>query len=363
MRSNRRNEGRKAYFQAQRQNPTVNYTEFVVRTYYLIYQACGGDFKVAIPKQSLDVRRMSYAVYDGIYDKPDHGYSQVISSCLKDLERAGYLRIQQRDGCEYISVEKPLDFLLEGEHEIYCNRFGIGKASSKGAAVVSLQPICSRDEFKETLEGILHPENNPGIPPQERTSRRKQRLNTHCEACGGYYVHRYSKYGPFFGCSNYPDCRNTKTIAGLSYMILQQKGIDIYEDSHVCWKCGRMIKLHSYFPQIDFYLADPVFSKLYDLSVVRLSVADTLDAYLSQKYKNIQMRYSKKAGFSYMANTCPHCGSLQGSQMSLSGMFDNLLKEAEAGKIGNYVAEHITDMKLLPEKEWQLIVDAVMERE
>ena len=55
-----------------------------------------------------------------------------------------------------------------------------------------------------------------------------------------------------------------------------------------------MIKLHSYFPQIDFYLADPVFSKLYDLSVVRLSVADTLDAYLSQKYKNIQMRYSKK---------------------------------------------------------------------
>ena len=112
MRSNRRNEGRKAYFQAQRQNPTGNYTEFVVRTYYLIYQACGGDFKVAIPKQSLDVRRMSYAVYDGIYDKPDHGYSQVISSCLKDLERAGYLRIQQRDGCEYISVVNPLDFLL-----------------------------------------------------------------------------------------------------------------------------------------------------------------------------------------------------------------------------------------------------------
>ena len=37
--------------------------EFVVRTYYLIYQACGGDFKVAIPKQSLDVRRMSCLLY------------------------------------------------------------------------------------------------------------------------------------------------------------------------------------------------------------------------------------------------------------------------------------------------------------
>lgn len=361
MRGNRRSEGRKAYFQAQRRNPTGNYTEFVVRTYYLIYQACGGRLRSAVPKQALDVRKMSYAVYDGIYDKPDHDSSQIIGNCLKDLEKAGYLSTQQRDGGEFIRVEKPLDFLLEGEHEIYCKRFGIGEDFSKGTAAVSLTPIRSLEEFRETLKSILYPENSPNPISRKTAEQKKLRLSTHCEACGGYYVHRYSKYGPFFGCSNYPDCRNTKTIAGLSYMLLQQNGIDIYEDSHVCWKCGRVIKLRSYFPQIDFLLADPVFSKLYDFSIVRLSIADTLDAYLSQKYANIQMRYSKKAGFSYMANTCPHCGSLQGSQMSLSGMYDRLLEEAEVGRAGNYVVEHITDMRLLPENEWQLIVDAVVE--
>ena len=31
-----------------------------------------------------------------------------------------------------------------------------------------------------------------------------------CPKCGGRLVSRKSKYGPFLGCSNYPNCRYTK---------------------------------------------------------------------------------------------------------------------------------------------------------
>lgn len=35
---------------------------------------------------------------------------------------------------------------------------------------------------------------------------------TECEECGGWMVVREGKYGEFLGCSNYPDCDNTKEI-------------------------------------------------------------------------------------------------------------------------------------------------------
>lgn len=33
-----------------------------------------------------------------------------------------------------------------------------------------------------------------------------------CPKCGGELMKRNGKFGPFFGCSNYPDCRYTKNI-------------------------------------------------------------------------------------------------------------------------------------------------------
>lgn len=35
-----------------------------------------------------------------------------------------------------------------------------------------------------------------------------------CPECGGDLVLRNGKYGPFYGCSNFPDCRYTKKIFG-----------------------------------------------------------------------------------------------------------------------------------------------------
>ena len=33
-----------------------------------------------------------------------------------------------------------------------------------------------------------------------------------CPLCGAELVKRYGKYGLFYGCSNFPDCRYTKEI-------------------------------------------------------------------------------------------------------------------------------------------------------
>lgn len=45
------------------------------------------------------------------------------------------------------------------------------------------------------------------------TERFRKQLETCCPECGGELVLRSGKYGEFFGCSNYPECRFTKKKA------------------------------------------------------------------------------------------------------------------------------------------------------
>jgi len=35
---------------------------------------------------------------------------------------------------------------------------------------------------------------------------------TECDECNGFMVEREGQYGKFLGCTNYPDCRNTKQL-------------------------------------------------------------------------------------------------------------------------------------------------------
>jgi DNA helicase-4 len=48
--------------------------------------------------------------------------------------------------------------------------------------------------FVLELEGTQHAEDN----------------FVHCKECGGEMVRRVSKHGPFYGCMNFPKCRNTE---------------------------------------------------------------------------------------------------------------------------------------------------------
>jgi len=361
----KQNESKKEYFRLQRLNPTGNYTEYVVRTYYLIYKACKESFDTYCLKNYLNIRKMSFDIYDGIYDEPDHDYYNVISGCLKELEKLGYTSTSLLNGMDVIRIEKPLDFLRKGEHEYYIEKYGIHDSKTNSVSEIIINPIRSEIELKETLNHMLHPETYPDPLDRKADAEKKKviRLNIRCENCNGQYVHRSGKYGDFFGCGNYPKCKNTKSIADLSYSILEQNGINIYETDHICWKCGKTTKLRSYFPHIDIMLAEPLFAHIYDFSIIRLSIADSLDAYLSRQYYEICIKNSKQAGFAYMANTCSHCNSLLGSQMSLNGMYDNLLNAVHVGQIEKYVAGKITPTDiLLPISEWQLIIKDILSR-
>ena len=81
-----------AYFYAQRRRPTGNFTEFVVRTYYIIQGACRSRGADRCPAAAVASHRIKRAVYQGIYDQPDHEAAAVIDDCKKHLVQMGYLR-------------------------------------------------------------------------------------------------------------------------------------------------------------------------------------------------------------------------------------------------------------------------------
>ncbi len=122
-------ESKKDFFRQQRIHPTGSYTEYVVRTFYQIYKACRESFGTHCSVDSLDLRSLCFAVYADIYDEPDHDWELVMTNCIGDLERLGYLSRERIQGSDVVAFKRPLDFLLEGEHEHYLQRYGIIEAS------------------------------------------------------------------------------------------------------------------------------------------------------------------------------------------------------------------------------------------
>ncbi len=62
-----------------------------------------------------------------------------------------------------------------------------------------------------------------------------------CEKCGSKMVIRQGKYGKFMACSNYPNCKNIKNIAG------ENEGVE-EETDEICPECGNklVIKVGKY---------------------------------------------------------------------------------------------------------------------
>lgn len=219
---------------------------------------------------------------------------------------------------------------------------------------LEIVPVKTGDSLDKVLKHAMSPNNviykNYNTP-----------MKTKCESCDGHYVFRQGKFGNFFGCSNFPKCRNTKSFTTLPYLILKRNGINIYELERICWKCKKKIKIRSYFPQIDFILADPEFAQLYDFKDIRLSALDSLDNYMSEKYDEIMIKYSKTIECEYMANTCPYCKSLQGIHFLSTETYENLLQKVMSGEIEKYIVENvkINDL-LLSFKEWEQIVNELI---
>lgn len=268
-----------SYFRAQRLQPTGNFTEFVVRVYYAVLACCmEGDGRSCRAGQVRNPR-LSHFVYRGIYDRPDHDYDMVLEDCKRNLMQMGYIHLSE-DGTR-IFVDRPLGFLLEGEHERYL--------------AMAQETFC---------------------PPAEKTLKKSSGLPADliCPEGGETMVLRRGAYGVFFGCGRFPRCWCTLPLVEGTCQLLQINGMALYTVSRPCWKCGQTLRVRSYFPYFDLIQWLPgVEEPLQPLEAIRLSILPQLDAYLEQHCENIAERYSKTTGFSYTANLCPRCDMLQGS--------------------------------------------------
>ncbi len=317
-----------SYFRAQRLQPTGNFTEFVVRVYYAVLACCMEGDGRSCPIRQVRNRRLSCFVYRGIYDRPDHDYDMVLEDCKRNLLQMGYLHLSE-DGMR-IFVDRPLDFLLEGEHERYLSM--------------------ARETF--CLPSAQAPKKSPGVP-----------VDLICPECGGKMVLRRGTYGVFFGCSHFPRCRCTMPLAEGTFRLLQPNGMALYAVSRPCWKCGQPLRVRSYFPYFDLLQWLPGAEELLQpLEAIRLSIFPQLDAYLERHCDNIAERYSKKAGFSYVANLCPRCDMLQGSQMTLNEVCAALHTAAQTGTLSQYVEEYIPlTADIFSPEEWRDAVEYLMD--
>ncbi len=317
----------KDYFKSQRIEKTGNFTEYVVRTFYCIYKACDNNKTNYCLKDDVLPKKIKYIIYEGIYDVPDHDYSHVISNCFKTLNEMGYIEYKE----SMIIIKKQLDFLLDGEHESYLEKYDIKNSMS-----------LDNEEIKNI--------------------KLDNKTNIKCLECqNGYYVLRKGPYNNFYGCSEFPKCKDTKSVADFMYLYLLQNGLNLYEEKVNCWKCGKEISVLSYFLDLDLKLYKVPIPSFDALEVVRLGMIEEIDEYLSKKYSTLKYRFSKKAGFSYTANVCPFCNNIQGTQMALGKVYNDLLKDLEENKLEYKIKEKILiSRNLLPKEVIWEIVEAAM---
>lgn len=77
----------------------------------------------------------------------------------------------------------------------------------------------------------------------------------------------------------------------------------------------------------------------------------------------VKKTYSKKAGYSYIANTCQHCGALQGSTMSLQNVFEKLNEAFKTKGVNQYITKRLLiDENVLSREEWRQVVNELMKR-
>lgn len=334
------------YFQEQRKNPTGNFTEYITRIYYNIIKQANDKKYCAVKK--LNYHQLSVDMYKGIYNHPDHDAYGTIQSCLKELTNMGYIHKEEIDHQEYIVIDKELDYLLEGEHEKYLKKYGVYSFMQLDLNL-KINEINSQNEHEVLLNHMCDPQNH--------AYKHKIEDVLSCKKCDGHYILREGKFGPFYGCDNYPKCRSTGKVYTLTYDILVNKGMAIYEIEVKCWKCHKPIKIISYFPYFDLCQVDHNLKKFNKLQVIRLSILKEIDEKLETEYPNITQVYSKKAGFSYTGNVCEHCGALQGSTKALETMFYELNRCFESSQLKGSVIKRIAiNDDILSRKEWENII-------
>lgn len=134
-------------------------------------------------------------------------------------------------------------------------------------------------------------------------------MNIKCNDCNGEYVLREGKYGEFGGCSNYPNCTSSLKLHDLIFRFFVSEGINLYKWSRECYKCKKDTEIYSYYLYYQLEKLDESFNSAHGLGIGDVS---WIDNYLKNNISSVKECYSNVIKSIYTANTCQHCGSLQG---------------------------------------------------
>lgn len=172
-----------------------------------------------------------------------------------------------------------------------------------------------------------------------------------CLKCGGDYLIREGRYGFFAGCSSYPKCHSTLNLRELAARYIERQGLYIYAWKRTCWKCKKETVVYSYYLGYQIKQAYPDYS----WDIMGVGYIPYLDVIIAKKYPALKVCYSRTVDESYMANTCEHCGALQGRNYVVDDpheIFNELFFE-------DNMAQYLID--ILPVKVTQDFIEQVGE--
>lgn len=130
-----------------------------------------------------------------------------------------------------------------------------------------------------------------------------------CNNCSGHYILRAGKFGEFGGCCNYPNCNSTIKLHELIFRFFIKKGIHVYKWERECYKCKQDADVYSYFLFYQLEELDDGYGSTHGLGIGDVS---WIDNWLKSNIPTVKDCYSKFINSTYTANTCQHCGALQG---------------------------------------------------
>ena len=90
----------------------------------------------------------------------------------------------------------------------------------------------AKEDMVKVLDEFYHPFQESLKLAQANMERVQVPSSEICQVCGASMVEKYSKSGPFLGCSKYPECKATRPIDGSARAAA-------VETEHRCVKCGK----------------------------------------------------------------------------------------------------------------------------
>lgn len=186
--------------------------------------------------------------------------------------------------------------------------FDFLRAKKKSSEKEEMSPSAVVEERKIPEERELPLETK--IPEASPKAPHSPKIKIACSCCDGQYKIREGKYGIFAGCSRFPFCKSTLSLPDLVLKYIETHGIGLYCWERVCWRCGEKTKVYSYYLDYELHDLDELFGNGGPL--IGLGDLSYVDALVSKEIPSIKECYSKTTKSKYMANTCQHCGVLQG---------------------------------------------------